>query len=177
MLTRLDAVESRGNDEVWRIQKEVVKTIKREWKRPDGMKAEAWKRTNEPEPEIAKSSTESEVDPTSVTFTENEDEKMEDGLQANVCLTPTTVATEPTVSDDVVPTYPEPFARSLAPPPPSDATDSDSDLEIELEEYLDVGTVFISEGGAADLEELEKGGDLELVRDWDLDFWAFDGSG
>ncbi|CUA71491.1 hypothetical protein RSOLAG22IIIB_09618 [Rhizoctonia solani] len=85
LLNQLDAVESHGSDEVWRIQKEVVKTIKREWKRPDGMKAEAWKRTNEPEPETAKSSAESEVDPTSVTFTEKEDEKMEHGLQATVC--------------------------------------------------------------------------------------------
>ncbi|CAE7056090.1 unnamed protein product [Rhizoctonia solani] len=70
LLTRLDAVESYGDDGVRKARKEVVKTIEKELERLDGVKAEAWKRTNKPAP------VEADVDPASVPLPEDED--MED---------------------------------------------------------------------------------------------------
>ncbi|CUA74807.1 hypothetical protein RSOLAG22IIIB_11503 [Rhizoctonia solani] len=215
LLTKLDAVESYGDDGVRRARKEGVKTIEQELERLDEMKAEVWRRINEPEPEVVKSNTGGEVDPTSVPLPEDEDEEMEDGSQTTVSLsstteseqpsapgpagydptqptvlsepeqstsseqildtapasglTQTTVDTETVVSDDVVPT-PDPLARSLTSPSPSNATGSDSDSGLELEEYVGVETMSLSEDEGADLEEVEKDGDLELMHDWDLDF-------
>ncbi|CAE6522471.1 unnamed protein product [Rhizoctonia solani] len=211
LLTRLDAVESYGDDGVRRARKEAVKTIEQELERLDEMKAEAWRRISEPEPEVVKSNTGGGVDPTSVPLPE--DEEMEDGSQTTVSqsstaeseepsapadydptqpnvlsepeqstlseqildttpasgLTPTTVDTEPVVSEDVMPT-PDPLAQSLRSPFPSNATGSDSDSGLELEECVDVETMSLSEDEDTDLEEVENDGDLEPMHDWDLDF-------
>ncbi|KAJ1302144.1 hypothetical protein OPQ81_000972 [Rhizoctonia solani] len=65
---------------------------------------------------------------------------------------------------------PEPLARSLTSPSPSEASESDSDSDLELEEYVDVETMSTSEDEGTELEEVERDGDLELMREWDLDF-------
>ncbi|KAH7345725.1 hypothetical protein B0J17DRAFT_640954 [Rhizoctonia solani] len=64
---------------------------------------------------------------------------------------------------------PEPLSRSLTSPSSSEMSESDSDSELELEEYVDVETMCTSEDESSELE-VDKDGDLELMRDWDLDF-------
>ncbi|KAG8690236.1 hypothetical protein FRC11_013016 [Ceratobasidium sp. 423] len=64
----------------------------------------------------------------------------------------------------------EPLTRSLTPPSPWEANESDSISDPELEEYVNIETMSTSEDEDTDLEEVGKNGDLEMMRDWDLDF-------
>ncbi|CAE6505471.1 unnamed protein product, partial [Rhizoctonia solani] len=80
LLTQLDAVESYGDDGVRKARKEAVKSIEKELERLDGMKAEAWKRATEPEPEVSELGSaiaEVDVDPLSVPLPEDLDEEDE----------------------------------------------------------------------------------------------------
>ncbi|CAE6457584.1 unnamed protein product, partial [Rhizoctonia solani] len=63
---------------------------------------------------------------------------------------------------------PGPLTRSLRSPSPSETSESDSD--VELEEYVDVEMMSVSEDEGGEIEEVEKDGDLELMREWELDF-------
>ncbi|KEP49495.1 BAG domain protein [Rhizoctonia solani 123E] len=231
LLTQLDAVESYGDDGVRRARKEAVKAIEKELGRLDGMKAEVWRRINEPEPEVSESvvpGTETEVDPASVPLPDEEDEDMDDTLGTAVSETsesfaanqspvleeplapadskqsePTTltgnegstsleqstftdstpVSTPPildtglTVYDDAALVTPLPCTptvetpvRSPASSSPSAVSDSDSNSDLELEEYVDVETMSTYDHKDTSLGEVENNGDLELMRDWDLDF-------
>ncbi|CAE6467888.1 unnamed protein product [Rhizoctonia solani] len=62
----------------------------------------------------------------------------------------------------------EPLTRSLGSPSPPEASDCNSD--VELEEYVDVETLSKSEDEGDEMQEVEKDGDLELMREWELDF-------
>ncbi|KAH7345727.1 hypothetical protein B0J17DRAFT_48151 [Rhizoctonia solani] len=74
LLTRLDAVESYGDDGVRRARKEAVKTIEKELERLDEMKAETWNRASEPETEVSEP-VETSVDPAYVPLPEDCDEE------------------------------------------------------------------------------------------------------
>jgi hypothetical protein len=65
-------------------------------------------------------------------------------------------------------TNPGPLTRSLTSPSLSEASESESD--VELEEYVDVETMSTSEDERNEMEEVEKDGELELMREWELDF-------
>ncbi|CAE6417012.1 hypothetical protein ACGC1H_002208 [Rhizoctonia solani] len=233
LLTRLDAVESYGDDGVRRARKEAVKAIEKELERLDGMKAEAWRRINEPEPEpepeVSESvvpSTETEVDPASIplpdedeemeasgttgseiseSFTTNQSSVLEEplvpadskqsepatssGTEHSTSLEQSTdtnpapastlsiLDTGITVSDDAALVIPLPCTpttetavQPLASSSPSVVSHSDPKSGLELEEYVDVETMSTPEHKDTSLEEVGNDGDLELMRDWDLDF-------
>ncbi|QRW23435.1 BAG domain protein [Rhizoctonia solani] len=60
----------------------------------------------------------------------------------------------------------ESLARSLLSPSPSETSESD----VELEDYVDVETMSTSGEETDEAEEVKRDGDLELMRDRDLDF-------
>ncbi|CAE6509049.1 unnamed protein product [Rhizoctonia solani] len=227
LLTRLDAVESYGDEGVRRARKEAVKTIEKELERLDKMKAEAWKRGGEAEAEMSESaevSVETSVDPVSVPLPEDcdaDDKEMEGVLEATVSeelpmadlpstsvpvdsdptepttlpdeeyvtpserssdANPTPISTAPITSElappkdealeTPLPRTPgaEPLSRALRSPSPFETSESDSKPDPELEEYVGVQAMSMSEDEGGEMDEVEKEGDLELMRDWDFDF-------
>ncbi|CAE6505449.1 unnamed protein product [Rhizoctonia solani] len=112
LLTQLDAVESYGDDGVRKARKEAVKSIEKELERLDGMKAEAWKRATEPEPEVSELGSaiaEVDVDPLSVPLPEDldeEDERMEDALEVPVIDQSSGESLAPAESTETDPTKP-----------------------------------------------------------------------
>ncbi|GAA5897042.1 hypothetical protein JCM8208_006152 [Rhodotorula glutinis] len=96
LLTRIDAVESGGDDEVRRARKELVRGIEGELARLDGIKARAW------EEQSGSSAGESDADDES---TEHDD----DGDAEDVLILPSSD------SDDDIPATSAPHARRIAP--------------------------------------------------------------
>ncbi|CAE6505433.1 unnamed protein product [Rhizoctonia solani] len=145
LLTQLDAVESYGDDVVRKARKarkKAVGPIEKELERLDGMKSEAWKQSTKLEPEDSG----------------EEDEEMED-------------------ASDKLPTIDQPSQEPVA-PVDSTATDqtehtalSDVRRAASVEQAIgtDPAPIPILEAESTELEEVKKGGDLEIMGDWDQD--------
>ncbi|KAH7345718.1 hypothetical protein B0J17DRAFT_713267 [Rhizoctonia solani] len=129
LLTRLDAVESYGDDGVRRARKEAVKTIERALERLDEMKAEIRKRASEPEPKVTEPvEAETSVDPVYVPLPEDcdmEDAEME-GAPETITSGELPVADQlstsaPTDSD---PTEPTTLPDEKSPTPSEQSSDT-----------------------------------------------------
>jgi hypothetical protein len=170
LLTRLDAVESFGDEEVRKVRKEAVKRIERELEDLDRRKLEEWKRQSATaaEPEVESQSEAeglpAEVDPRQVPLPQGEEDEQMDGTtpESPVAVLATTLSPSHSTLT-LPPTATEQGQMSLTEAPASEISDS------EAEEYVDVDLISATSTDEGS-EEAERTNDLTAMDEWDLDF-------
>ncbi|KAG9092680.1 hypothetical protein FS749_015525 [Ceratobasidium sp. UAMH 11750] len=175
LLTRLDAVESYGDEEVRKARKEAVKQIEKELAALDERKIEKWRKQSSPKMELGVAQqTEDEI-PTAVVDATNvplpEDLSDEDGeMDVAECeiSTSSLTSTHPPSSHTLTPhEHVQITQMSLG-----EASSSD-DSGSEVEDYVEVEADVVSAIEAEETEETEVGQERDLVGldKWQMDFW------
>ncbi|KAG8737276.1 hypothetical protein FRC10_008381 [Ceratobasidium sp. 414] len=173
LLTQLDAVESYGDEEVRKARKEAVKRIEKELAELDERKMEEWRKQSVPEVEVkvgqqaANEAPTTEVDAAMVPLPEGPSD--ENGQMEVVgCELPIGSLPPIRAPSGHIPApckHAQTCRTSLA-----EASSSD-DSESEVEDYVDVEADAMSaETEEAEEVEVERGGDLVGLGEWEMDF-------
>jgi len=174
LLTRLDAVESFGDEAVRKVRKEAVKRIEKELEELDRRKMEEWKRQSATVAEpVVESNSEAnasfaEVDPSQVPLPQDEgDEKMYDSIPTSPVVVLAT-ALSPSHSSFMLllPTAAESGQASLA----EASAPICETCDFEAEEYVNVNPMSGTSTNEETGEPVERTSDLAAMDEWDLDF-------